>query len=270
MKNKKLFCLGAWTLWQREMVRFYRQPSRVIGALGTPLLFWVLIGSGIGSSFRMSESALGNSQATNYLLYFFPGSLLMILLFTAIFSTISLIEDRKEGFFQSVLVAPIPRESFVLGKILGGSTLALIQAILFLLMAFVLGIPISFLGWLLTILVLFVNAFALTALGFVIAWNMHSIQGFHAVMNLFLMPLWFLSGALFPPEGAPVWIRWVMQCNPLSYGMAALRMAMYGHEAQPLGFPNFILCLILTLLFGIVLFVLGSFFAGIRRVEDLS
>ena len=103
------------TLWIRELIRFYRQPSRVVGALGTPLVFWLLIGSGIGKSFKATSTV----QNMDYLVYFFPGTILMIVLFTAIFSTISLIEDRKEGFLQSVLVAPIPRSSFVLGKILG-------------------------------------------------------------------------------------------------------------------------------------------------------
>src|SRR3982751_4016023 len=127
MKN---FFLAAGTLWQRELVRFFRQPSRVIGALGPPVLFWFLIGSGLGKSFQLPTTS-GPADVT-YMQYFFPGTIALIVLFTAIFSTISIIEDRHEGFLQSVLVAPVSRGSIVLGKIAGGTTLAFLQAVLFL------------------------------------------------------------------------------------------------------------------------------------------
>ncbi len=269
MKNRELpmpsSLLTVMTLWRRELVRFYRQPSRVIGALGSPLIFWVLIGSGIGTSFRGSDAS-----SSSYLVYFFPGTLLMILLFTAIFSTISLIEDRREGFLQSVLVAPAPRASFVLGKILGGTTLAFIQASLFLIFTPWIGIPLSVSSFLAVSFVIFINAFALTALGFIIAWRMHSIQGFHAIMNLFLMPLWFLSGALFPKEGAPEWLRWVMALNPLSYGLAALRKALYHHQPLALDLPPLSFSLMISILFAIGIFVSASLLANHRSVRDLS
>src|SRR3954447_10480617 len=122
--------LAAWTLWTREIVRFYRQPSRIVGALGSPLLFWVLIGSGLGRSFKAEGSPQGG-----YLEYFYPGTLALIVLFTAIFSTISVIEDRQQGFLQGVLVAPVPRLAIVRGRVLGATTLGLFQAGLFLLLA---------------------------------------------------------------------------------------------------------------------------------------
>jgi len=258
--------LAVYTLWLREMIRFYRQPSRVLGALGTPVIFWILIGSGIGTSFRAGSTAVG----VGYLHYFFPGTILMVLLFTAIFSTISLIEDRREGFLQSVLVAPIPRSSFVLGKILGGTTLAFFQGMVFLCLAPLLGVPFTPWAWMATGLVVFVNAFALTGLGFVVAWRLHSVQGFHAVMNLFLMPLWFLSGALFPQEGAPPWLRMVMKCDPLTYGMAALRMALYGGKAELESLPSFGISILVSLLFGLSMFVLASWSAGRRSIEDFG
>ena len=123
--------LPALSLAQRELVRFIRQPNRVIGALATPIVFWLLIGAGMGHSF----SGGGVTGDRGYMEYFFPGTIVMILLFTAIFSTISIIEDRREGFLQSVLVAPVPRMSIVLGKTLGGTVLATLQATLFLLLA---------------------------------------------------------------------------------------------------------------------------------------
>ncbi len=220
--------LGALTLWQREMTRFYRQPSRVIGALASPFLFWILIGSGIGSSFQSGDL----SAQKGYLSYFFPGTLLLTVFFTSVFSTISLIEDRKEGFLQSVLVAQISRNSLVLGKVMGGASLALLQALLFLILAPWLGIKLSMLGWLRTGMVLFLNAFMMTSLGFLIAWRFQSIQGFHAVMNMLLMPMWILSGALFPAEGALPWIRILMLINPLAYGLTALRISLFSFDQQ--------------------------------------
>src|SRR4051812_43813958 len=183
--------LPAVSLARRELVRFLRQRHRVIGALATPIVFWLLIGGGMGRSFR----------GGNYLQFFFPGTVLMILLFTAIFSTISIIEDRREGFLQSVLVAPVSRMSIVLGKVLGGTALAFGQALLFLVFPPLAAPRPPVAGVMLALLFMLVLAFALTALGFCIAWRMNSTQGFHAIMNLFLMPLWFLSGALFPADG---------------------------------------------------------------------
>src|SRR3954452_3440995 len=135
--------LPAVSLAKRELVRFLRQRNRVIGALATPVVFWLLIGAGMGRSFR----AEGAPQDYGYLQFFFPGTVLMILLFTAIFSTISIIEDRREGFLQSVLVAPVPRMAIVLGKVLGGTVLAFGQALLFLLLAPTVGIHPSPVGF---------------------------------------------------------------------------------------------------------------------------
>ena len=214
--------LPSISLWWREIVRFYRQRSRVIGVIASPLVFWVVIGSGFGTSFR-SNGAGGQ----HYLNYFFPGALIMIVLFTAIFTMMSVIEDRKEGFLLSVLVAPVSRTVIVLGKVLGGATLATLQGLIFLVFAAALGIHFTPASLLLTIVVIFLVAFSLTALGFLIAWPMDSTAGFHAVINLFLIPLWLLSGSLFPLSGASMWIRVLMRINPLTYGTDALRMLLY-------------------------------------------
>src|SRR5262245_53319711 len=176
------------TLWQREIKRFVRQRSRILGALGQPLLFWLLLGGGFKPSFQPA----GMPAHVDYLEYFFPGTLLLILLFSSIFSNISVIEDRREGFLQAVLVAPIPSMALVLGKVLGGATLALVQAIFFLLLAPATGIHLSLHTLLTTLAVLSLLALGLTALGFAIAWRMESTQGFHVAMNVFLIPLWLL------------------------------------------------------------------------------
>jgi ABC-2 type transport system permease protein len=215
--------LASASLWQREIVRFYRQPSRVVGAIASPFIFWILLGSGLGTSFQSSSVA----SPKGYLGYFFPGTLLLIIFFTAVFSTISIIEDRKEGFLQSVLVAPIPRWSLVLGKVLGGSSLAVLQAALFLFFAPWLGIQLDALGWFRILAVIFMSAFLMTSLGFLLAWQFQSIQGFHAVMNLVLMPMWILSGALFPQQGASAWVQMIMKFNPLTYSYSLLRNSLY-------------------------------------------
>jgi ABC-2 type transport system permease protein len=209
-------------LWWREIVRFYRQRSRVVGVVASPLLFWLVIGSGFGTSFRSSGAG-----GQHYLDYFFPGALIMIVLFTAIFTMMSVIEDRKEGFLLSVLVAPVSRSVIVLGKVLGGATLATLQGLIFLVFAPLLGIHFTLTSFALTVLVIFLVSFSLTALGFIIAWPMDSTGGFHAVINLFLIPLWLLSGSMFPLSGASIWIRALMRINPLTYGTDALRMLLY-------------------------------------------
>jgi ABC-2 type transport system permease protein len=217
--------LTVFSLWWRELVRFYRQRSRVVGVIASPLLFWVVIGSGFANSFRS-----GNSSQ-HYLEFFFPGSLIMIVLFTSIFTMMSVIEDRNKGFLLSVLVAPVHRSAIVFGKVLGGATLSAIQGLLFLVFAPAIGIHINFSDWLVVVLIVFLISFALTALGFAIAWPMDSQQAFHAIVNLFLIPLWLLSGALFPVNGASKWMAFVMRFNPLTYGMDALRATLFPASA---------------------------------------
>jgi ABC-2 type transport system permease protein len=211
------------TLWEREIVRFLRQRSRVVGALVQPIVFWVLLGGGLSGSFRPSGSPAG----TGYLEYFFPGSIALLLLFTAIFATIAVVEDRRAGFLQGVLVAPVSRRTIVLGQALGGTTLAVGQGLLFLALAPIAGIPLTIARVAGTVVVMAIVAFGLTNLGLVIAWRMESTQGFHAIMNLVLLPIWFLSGAFFPATNAPAWLRWVMAADPLTYGLAALRTCLY-------------------------------------------
>ncbi len=251
--------LPAFTLWWREVVRFYRQRARVAGVILSPLLFWVVIGSGFGTSFRAGDGA----GQQHYLDYFFPGALVMIILFTSIFTMMSVIEDRNEGFLLSVLVAPVPRSAIVLGKVLGGTTLATIQGLIFLVFAPLVGVHLTFGSFGLIVLTVFLVSFALTALGFAIAWPMDSTQSFHAIINLFLIPLWLLSGALFPLSGASGWMRALMHINPLTYGVEALRTVMY--PAAPGTFS--LTASILTLLL-FTLFMFGLAFAMANRKKS--
>jgi ABC-2 type transport system permease protein len=256
------FLLPVASLWWREVVRFYRQPSRVIGGLASPLLFWILIGSGLGSSFQYPAGGL----AMNYLEYFFPGTLALILLFTAIFSTVSVIEDRREGFLQAILVSPISRTSVVLAKILGGTTLAAIQGYLFLLLAPLAGIQPTLAGVVLTVPLVLLVAFAMTGLGFIVAWPMESTQGFHSIMNLVLIPMWLLSGALFPIEGASAPVRWIMRLNPMHYTIDGLRASLYWGSIESSGFQSLAISILVTVIFGLVMFGLSVAMArrGVR------
>ncbi len=237
--------LPAFTLWWREIVRFYRQRARVVGVIASPLLFWVVIGSGFGTSFRAVQGA----GQQHYLDYFYPGALIMIVLFTSIFTMMSVIEDRKEGFLLSALTAPVPRSAIVLGKVLGGTTLAAVQGLIFLAFAPLVGVHMTIGSFLLIVLTIFLVSFALTALGFAIAWPMDSTQAFHGIINLFLIPLWLLSGALFPLSGASGWLRVLMQINPLTYGVEALRTLLYPESPSQFSLSASLATLVLFTLF---------------------
>jgi ABC-2 type transport system permease protein len=251
--------LPAFSLWWREVVRFYRQKGRVVGVIASPVVFWLVIGSGFGTSFHAGEAA-GQRQ---YLDYFYPGALVMIILFTSIFTMMSVIEDRKVGFLLSVLVAPVPRSAVVLGKVLGGTTLSTMQGLIFLVFAPWVGVHLGFGSFLLVLVTIFLVSFALTALGFSIAWPMDSAQAFHAVVNLFLIPLWLVSGALFPVSGALGWLRIIMRINPLTYGTEALRGLLYPHSTSfPLGSS-----LAALLLFAAVMFALAFLMVNRRTTR---
>jgi len=253
---RTLTVLPALSLWWREIVRFYRQRTRVVGVILSPLLFWIVIGSGFGTSFRSG----GAAAEQHYLEYFYPGALIMIVLFTSIFTMMSVIEDRREGFLLSVLVAPVRRSAIVLGKVLGGATLAAIQGLVFLIFAPAIGIHIGMVQFGLVVLIVFLVSFSLTALGFAIAWPMDSTQAFHAIINLFLIPLWLLSGALFPLSGASGWVRLLMRINPLTYGVAALRSVLFPASSVgdlPLGSSLLILTIFTSVIF-VVAFVMAS------------
>ncbi len=250
--------LAVWSLWRREVVRFLRQRGRVVGAFATPIVFWLLIGSGLRESFAVQAEGTG-ATSMNYLEYFFPGTMVMIVLFTAIFSTISVIEDRREGFLQAVVAAPVPRSAIAMGKILGSSTLAFGQAMLFLLLAIPTGLTLSLGSTVAVAGVLLFVSLGLSGLGLLIAWPMDSTQGFHAIMNLLLVPMWILSGALFPASGASSWIAWIMAANPLTYGLAAVRRAMYPDASGVVAsLPAMSISLSVTVLFALAMIWLAT------------
>ena len=247
--------LAVYSLWRRDVTRFLRQPSRVVGALLTPVIFWFVIGSGLGSSF---QSATGE---TGFLAYYFPGSLALIVLFTAIFSTISIIEDRQEGFLQGVLASPAPRAAIVLGKALGGTTLAVLNGLVFLLLLPFSGLtpgPADIAGAIVCVALL---GLALSGLGIMIAWPLRSTQGFHAIMNVALVPMWLLSGALFPAAGASGWVQTLMRVNPLTPAVEILRALLTGVPAT-----NFAAAAATVVVFAVVTLSISTLLVS-RRVR---
>jgi daunorubicin resistance ABC transporter membrane protein len=217
-------------LVSRDLRRFFRQLSRVLGALVQPLIFWLVIGSGLQSSFRMPGVDY-RQGGVGYVQYFYPGIVMLVVLFTSIFTTMSVIEDRHKGFLQAVLVAPASRASLVLGKTLGGVAIALGQAAIFLALAPLAGFAVRTVQWpTLALLLLFIGV-GLSSMGFAIAWWLDSTQGYHVVMSVLLIPLWILSGAMFPMTDGPRWILWLGRCNPMAYAVAGVRRALYGGAA---------------------------------------
>jgi ABC-2 type transport system permease protein len=266
---------GARALAWREIVRFLRQRNRVVGAVGQPIVFWLLFGVGMNQYFQV--------PGQRFSLYFVPGTIVLILLFTAIFATISIIEDRQEGFLQAVLVAPTPRGALVLGKVIGGSVLAVGQAVIFLGLALTLGITLSVAQALLLLLLMSVTAVGLTSLGFCLAWRLDSTQGFHALMNLLLMPMWLLSGAFFPVPQLTDQTRWaesamhlVMRCNPVTYAVSGVRQLMFltdlssGSKSDGLWLPTLSTCWWVTLGFSFAMFLLAARIARRPTQGDLQ
>jgi ABC-2 type transport system permease protein len=202
------------------MIRFVRQPARIVATLATPLLFWFFIGGGVGRSFGVR--AAGGESYSEYLL---PGMIALSVMFTAIFSAMSLIDDRSSGFLQSALVSPVSRATIVLAKVLSGAVIAFLQGAAIL--AFGLG---AAKNPALAFLALAALAFALSALGFALAWFSDTAQTFHAIMNGLLMPLWATSGALFAAEGAAAPLSWIVRLNPLSPFIALLRAGLSGGD----------------------------------------
>jgi daunorubicin resistance ABC transporter membrane protein len=185
----------------------------------------------MASSFRMP-----GAENVGYVQYFYPGIVMLVVLFTSIFTTMSVIEDRHKGFLQAVLVAPASRAALVLGKTLGGVSIALMQAAIFLALAPLAGFDVRAVAWGELGLMLVLVGVALSSLGFAIAWWLDSTQGYHVVMSVLLLPLWILSGAMFPTAAGPKWLAVIARANPLAYAVGGVRRALYG--TTPPGGPT--------------------------------
>ncbi|HEY4002160.1 MAG TPA: ABC transporter permease [Candidatus Xenobia bacterium] len=207
-----------YTIWLREVKAWGRERERLIGMVGQPVLYLLILGPGIASGLTINRA-----PNVSYLQFMFPGIVGMSVLFTSMFAAISIIWDREFGFLKEVLVAPVPRWAVAFGKVLGGATIAVVQTIILIVLAPLAGISPSPTMVVEIILLCFLISIAVTSLGTALAARMRSMQGFQVIMNLLVMPLYFLSGAMFPLASAPAWMRALMVIDPLTYGVDALR-----------------------------------------------
>lgn len=213
---------GSYIVWLRDIKRFWRDTPRRVGAFVQPLIYLFLLGTGLQAAFKVFGG--GN---TKYIQFMFPGILGMTVLFTSVFSAISILWDREFGFLKEVLVSPVPRSSVAFGKIIGGASQAMIQAAILLILMFfpfMYGFSVAtFVKAIALIPLVLLLAVGMTSIGVAIAANMKSMEGFPMVMNFLLLPLFFLSGAMFPLQGLPGWMTFLTKINPLSYGVDMLR-----------------------------------------------
>ena len=241
-------------LWYREVIRYWREKSRIISSLILPLLWLLVFGSG------MRGMQLSGTQS--YQTYIFPGILGMTLLFTSVWSGISVIWDREFGFFKEIMVAPVSRTSIVIGKALGSGTSALIQGFILLPLSFLVGVHLSPLSFVILIPIMVLISIGLVCIGLLIASMITSMEGFNFIMSLVIMPMFFTSGALFPLTSAPRWLKDFSYVNPLTYGVDALRWATFSGASSLL--PVYAEILILAL-FAIAMIAACSYTFSIKK-----
>jgi len=250
--------VGMALAW-REVIRFLRQPHRLAGSIGQPLIFWLFLGAGLTPSFNAP-----GLEGMTYLEYFFPGVLMMLILFASVFASITIIEDRDQGFLQGVLVAPVPRLGIVIGKVGGASLVALFQTAILLLAAPFIGLTVGWGGALMLGLTLVLVSLGFTGLGFLFAWKMKSTSGFHALMMVIMMPMWVLSGAFFPISGVPGWLYAIMLVNPVTHGMTILRAPFYADPGALLGRADYLVSLAVVVAWVAVCLTLAALRVGRR------
>jgi ABC-2 type transport system permease protein len=221
-----------YIIWYRDILRYWRDRWRLVASLAQPLLFLIVFGSGLSSSLGGAR-AFGTAGGLSYIQFMYPGIIGMAILFTAIFGAMSIVWDREFGFLKEVLVAPIDRSAVAIGKALGSTTQAMIQGLILLVLAPFVGVKLSFLMVLAMIPLAAVLAFGLSAFGVALASSMKSLQGFQVVMNFLMMPMFFLSGALFPLNNLPGWMTVLTRLDPASYGIDPLRRVVLSESGVP-------------------------------------
>ncbi len=217
--NRELECVYA--LWKRELVRFYRSKSRVIGSLGMPFLFLAILGTGLNGVFSVGGGL-------SYLQFMAPGIVGMVLMFGSVFSGVTVIIDRQFGFLRETLVAPVSRLSIVAGKCVGGATTAVAQAVMMLGVSMLIGADLQLANLPALLGFMFLISLAFVALGVAIASVMKDMHGFQMIMNFIVMPMFFLSGALFPLASAPAALQAISMLDPLTYGVDGMRYLLLG------------------------------------------
>ncbi|MCX6719883.1 MAG: ABC transporter permease [Candidatus Staskawiczbacteria bacterium] len=208
-----------YIMWQRQLIRYWRSRVRMIGALGQPILFFLALGFGFGPVYAKAGGG-------NYIQFLAPGIMAMTILFTSMFTGMEVIWDRQFGFLKETMVAPVTRWEIMLGKTLGGATIAVVQSLIVFIITLFFGFHPNWTLMPLTLLFMFIMATAFTALGIAIASKLEDMQAFPIIMNFLIMPIFFLSGALFPLTDLPKVVDFLTTINPLSYGVDGLRGAL--------------------------------------------
>ncbi len=226
---------AVYIIWYRDVVRFRRDRVRLIMSLAQPILYLAIFGVGLSSALGRGSSlgGAGLPASFSYIQFMYPGVLGMAVLFTAIFSAMSVVWDREFGFLREILVAPISRSAVAIGKALGGATQAAFQGVVMLVFAPFVGVHLTVVSVIEVIPLLFLLSFALTSFGVAISARLKTMQGFQVVMNFMMMPMFFLSGALFPLSGLPSWMTVLTRFDPVAYGIAPIRSAILGGTGLP-------------------------------------
>src|ERR671937_1577031 len=222
-----------YIVWWRDVIRYWRDRARVGASLAQPLLYLVIFGTGLASSLGGGFGASAGAAGVSYTQFIYPGVISMSVLFTAIFGAMAIVWDREFGFMRELLVAPIDRAAIAIGKTLGGATQAMIQGLILLVLAPFVGVTLGPTVVVEVVALAFVLAFGLSAMGVALASYMRTMQGFQVVMNFLMMPMFFLSGALFPLVGLPGWMTVLTRLNPASYGIDPIRRVLLGSSGFP-------------------------------------
>ncbi|QAS51495.1 ABC transporter permease [Halobacillus litoralis] len=213
---------GILAIWQRDVIKFFRDRPRILGSFAMPFMFLILFGSGMsGAMSSMMGGASPDSPLADFdfVQFMFPGIIGLTVFTTAIFSSLSVVQDKEFGYMKEILVSPISRISIAIGKVLGGSTVAVIQGLMMLIFVPFIGVSISFLMIIKLIPVIFLVAFTLSSIGLLIASTLKTSQGFQMVVQVLIFPMLFLSGAMFPLNGMPAWMNVLVKINPLTYSV---------------------------------------------------
>lgn len=247
---------GIYTLWKREVKRFFRERTRFVSSFVQPLLWLVIFGAGLGSSLR-------ESTGLNYQEFIFPGIIGQTLLFTSMFMGISVIWDRQFGFLKEILVAPISRVSIFVGKMLGVSTDSMIQGLIVLMLGSVIGIHITPSIVIAVLPLLLLVTLGMVCIGLTLASFMSSLESYGTIMTFVNLPMFLLSGALFPVNNLPPWLEWTVYFNPLTYGVDALRAVILGSVyVSPFSIQVDVLYL---LIFDAVMIMVGTYSFTLRK-----
>jgi ABC-2 type transport system permease protein len=237
-KVRRIDWEAIYGIWLRDIKKFWREKTRLWGGIARPILWLLILGSSLKPAISSSSLTNGNSgnAVIDYTHYIFAGVVALTLIFASLQSATSIIWDREFGFLKEVMVAPVPRLSVLLGKAFGGATQATMQGVITLAFAPLIGLWLNPLILLALLGMMLVVSFSLTALGVVIASSMTSFEGFGTISNFVVMPMYFLSGAIYPTSSAPAWIKPLIYVNPLSYGVDALRQITVGVGSFPFWF----------------------------------